>query len=213
MSPLCPWHAAERHLVRLSQHPAKKPGAFFPLFPGEDGMVISKYKTNLHLRAALTTAGINTTLTDASGHVHELFGGHSLRVAGAQFLAAAGVEVSLIQLLGRWSSSAVERYTQQAALSVVPQVPAQVLSGAPRPQLQMVPKTVVNPASGLVTPGVAAPATSGPPERSQRWQDPTTSKRVGKLEAFIDHIESCEQTTGPGVDRKATASRGPQGDC
>lgn len=185
MSPLCPWHAAERHLVRLSQHPAKKPGTFFPLFPGEDGMVISKYKTNLHLRAALTTAGINTTLTDASGHVHELFGGHSLRVAGAQFLAAAGVEVSLIQLLGRWSSSAVERYTQQAALSVVPQVPSQVLSGAPRHQLQMVPKTVVNPTSGLVTPGVAAPAT---PARVVHQKDPNDDK-IQQLQKQLEDLK------------------------
>ena len=131
LSPMCPWHAAERHLIRLSQHPMKQPGTFFPLFPGEDGAVISKYKTNIHLRAALTTVGVTTTMLDANGIPHELYGGHSLRVSGAQFLAAAGVELSLIQLLGRWSSTAVERYTQQAALSIVPQVPTRVLSGAP----------------------------------------------------------------------------------
>ena len=159
MSPLCPWHAAERHLVRLSQHPAKRPGSYFPLFPGEDGQVISKHKTNIHLRAALTTAGISTTMTDANGYVHELFGGHSLRVSGAQFLAAAGVQLSLIQLLGRWSSTAVERYTQQAALTVVPQVPSQVLGGSKGFQMDVPSRAIVNPTSGSATPAGAAPTT------------------------------------------------------
>lgn len=134
LSPMCPWHAAERRLIRLQQHPHKRKGAYCPLFPGNDGETISKYKMNIHIRAALTTAGITTTAVDANGLTHELYGGHSMRVSGAQFLASSGVELSLIQLLGRWSSHAVERYTQDAALSIVPNISNQVIRGAPPAQ-------------------------------------------------------------------------------
>ena len=49
-------------------------------------------------------------------------------MSGAQFLASAGTPTPLIQLLGRWSSMAVERYIQMAPLSIIPEMPAQVLS-------------------------------------------------------------------------------------
>ncbi len=185
MSPLCPWHSAERHLVRLSQHSAKRPGAFFPLFPGDDGQVVSKYKTNVHLRAALNTAGITTTMQDANGYSHELYGGHSLRVSGAQFLAAAGVELSLIQLLGRWSSSAVERYTQQAALSIVPQVPQQVLARSSAIAQMGTPKVALNPMSSPSTPALKAPATpSGATTR-----EPTGDNRISHLQKQLASLQ------------------------
>ena len=43
-------------------------------------------------------------------------------------LSSSGVELALIQLLGRWTSTAVLRYTQDSALSRVPNIPQQVLS-------------------------------------------------------------------------------------
>ena len=76
LSPLCPWHAAERHLVRLHNHEHRRAGAYFPLFPGNDGQTVSKYKMNIHIRAALNTAGVVTTQLDANGISHELYGGH-----------------------------------------------------------------------------------------------------------------------------------------
>ena len=42
--------------------------------------------------------------------------GHSLRVGGAQHFAAKGLEVSLVQLLGRWGSSSVLRYVAESPL-------------------------------------------------------------------------------------------------
>lgn len=193
LSPLCPWHSAERHLVRLSQHPAKKSGAFFPLFPGDDGEVVTKYKTNVHLRAALTTAGITTTMQDANGFSHELFGGHSLRVSGAQFLAAAGVEMSLIQLLGRWSSSAVERYTQQAALSIVPQVPQQVLNRAPMASRVVAPKVALNPLGVPSTPALTAPTTPSRVTAKPQSGDNKVSqlqKQLASLQISVDALKA-----------------------
>ena len=55
-----------------------------------------------------------TAYQDANGIERQVFGGHACRVAGATFLAAAGIPMAVIQLLGRWSSRAIERYTQSA---------------------------------------------------------------------------------------------------
>ena len=75
-------------------------------------------------------------------------------VSGAQFLAAAGVQVALIQLLGRWSSSAVERYIQHAPLSMVPQIPSEVLthSGPQRSTAGGTVGTAVGPAPATPAP-------------------------------------------------------------
>ena len=124
---LCPWHAAERHVIRLSQHPERRQLRYFPLFPNTNGEAVTKYLFVKCLRQTLQQAGVDTVVRQDSGRELELYGGHSLRVAGAQFLAAAGVQTSLIQLLGRWSSMAIERYVQTAPLSVVPQLPTEVL--------------------------------------------------------------------------------------
>ena len=45
--------------------------------------------------------------------------GHSLRVSGAQLLASKGLEVSLIQILGRWGGCAVLRYVADAPLTKI----------------------------------------------------------------------------------------------
>ena len=45
--------------------------------------------------------------------------GHSLRVTGAQFLASLGLEVALIQILGRWDSSMVLRYVADAPANAI----------------------------------------------------------------------------------------------
>ena len=125
---LCPWHAVERHLVRVYGHKAYRAQQHFPLFPTADGLAPSKQCMIQAIESVLQSAGIELTRVDESGNLKRRFGGHTLRVSGAQFLASAGTPTPLIQLLGRWSSMAVERYIQMAPLSIVPEVPAQVLS-------------------------------------------------------------------------------------
>ena len=166
--PLCPWHAAERHLIRLSNHAHKGNKSYLPLFPDADGGAVSKYQFVKCLRTTLQLAGVETTMNDAHGRAVERYGGHSLRVAGAQFLAAAGIQTALIQLLGRWSSSAIERYVQTAPLSVVPQIPGEVLAA----------KAHRNSKQGVVSPGtpfaVAVPATP----RTAPYDRPASSSRT-----------------------------------
>ena len=127
MLPLCPVHAAARHLSRLR---ALGPGSSAPgrrLFPSATGGAVRKRDAVAALRLALGAAGIPTTTQVAPDKVVQVFGGHVARVSGAQFLAAAGVPVATIQLLGRWSSNAIERYIQKAPLLAAPSVPLALL--------------------------------------------------------------------------------------
>ena len=45
-----------------------------------------------------------------------LIGGHTLRITGAQHFAGLGLEVYMIQLVGRWGSATVFRYVAEAPL-------------------------------------------------------------------------------------------------
>ena len=117
VSPLCPYHSAVRHIERL-----KAAGVWFrdrPLFPDSSGATWEKSSAILLFRRVLMAAGIQTTAVDHTGAPVQLFGGHLARVAGASWLASKGVPTPVIQLLGRWSSAAVERYIQAAPLDYI----------------------------------------------------------------------------------------------
>lgn len=83
------------------------------------------------IRLVLAAAGIDLQRPDGQGALKDRFHGHCLRVSGAQMLAAAGVQLQLIQLLGRWTSMSVQRYTQDAALILTPELPEAVLGERP----------------------------------------------------------------------------------
>ena len=131
---LCPWHSAFRHLKRVRLHGRYVEGPSFPLVPDEAGLTPSKYKMIQHIRLVLQTAGIAVTRPDDQGVQLHRFNGHALRVSGAQMMGSGGIPIQLIQLLGRWSSQAVQRYVQTSHLSVVPSLPSQLLGSSP-PQL------------------------------------------------------------------------------
>ena len=103
--PLCPRCAADRHYRRLAR---SEPGAY--LFPGAGGQQRTKLETAGLLNMVLSAAGWQTIYTDGAGPKGSCLGDTPPRVAGATFLALRGVPVAVIQLIGRWSSTAVERY-------------------------------------------------------------------------------------------------------
>ena len=125
--PLCIWHSAERHLIRVGALMDSLGTTSGPLFPREDGQTAAKTDLIEAMRIVIAATGTSVTRLGPAGAPMHRFQGHVLRVSGAQMMAAAGIEIHLIQLLGRWSSSAVLRYTQDAALVRVPQIPAQIL--------------------------------------------------------------------------------------
>ena len=174
-SPRCPVHAAIRHLRRL------RAAGFHqlddPLAPTTTGATSSRADNVELIRNLLTTAEVPTTYNDPLSDRRELYGGHSCRVASAQFLAAQGVPINVIQLLGRWSSRAVERYTQSAPLALAPEVPALALHGRGSvPGLDQ---------SGVWMLPPAPPPTSTPPSPTP----PTASSATAAPSAASDEIE------------------------
>ncbi|CAE7194098.1 unnamed protein product [Symbiodinium sp. CCMP2592] len=125
VAPLCPHHAALRHVARLRRAGRWVRGA--PLFPDGTGDTWEKSGGVLFFRRVLLAAGIQLTTTHHNGATVQLFNGHLARVAGAAWLASKAVNTPIIQLLGRWSSAAVERYVQAAPLAVAPDVPRRIL--------------------------------------------------------------------------------------
>ena len=125
--PLCPACAGRRHLNRLHQGQLGDPDG--PLFPTADGQVPTREQNIQLIRRVLEASGIPVDYDDGMGHHKPTYGGHAARVAGAHFLAAQGVPMAVIQILGRWSSSAIERYVQAAPMALAPDVPSMALAG------------------------------------------------------------------------------------
>eukprot|EP00438_Fugacium_kawagutii_P031607 Skav220683 [mRNA] locus=scaffold4902:39183:40898:- [translate_table: standard] len=127
---LCVWHAAERHLIRCQAHTTLTDATRFPLFPTRSGGVGTKHQFITAIRAVIGATGTPLEREDPNGKLVPRFHGHVLRVSGAQLLFTAGVHLQLIQLLGRWTSMTILRYTQQAGLNLLPGIPDIVLNNS-----------------------------------------------------------------------------------
>ena len=92
---LCPVSALLHYLTARGSRPG-------PLFVCENGKPLTKLKFVEEVRAALTEANL------PAGQ----YAGHSFRIGAATTAAAAGLEDSLIQTLGRWKSSAYLLYVR-----------------------------------------------------------------------------------------------------
>ena len=90
---LCP-------VVAILAYIAVRPAVNGPLFVFKDGSFLTRDRLVSAIRRALSAAGINTTG----------FSGHSFRIGAATTAAVVGVEDSTIKMLGRWESSAYQRY-------------------------------------------------------------------------------------------------------
>lgn len=188
---VCPWHCAERHLVRLMGHDRTSRRSDTPLMPDPENRIIAKHVFVERLRSVLQAAGVAAQRQDSDGRTLERFGGHAMRVSGALMLASAGTPIHLIQLLGRWSSSAVERYVQFALLAVVPDIPRQILQGE-TPQThggQVVPPT---PTMVQAPSTPAARATRQASEQPQMISPPfpEVDARFDSLQAEIASIKT-----------------------
>ena len=96
--------------------------------PASDGLELSKSSIIRGFRLALEHAGVPLQRPDESGQQLDRFQGHCARVSGAQWLVSLGLQLSLVQILGRWTSYAIQRYVQQAPLTQVPAAASQILS-------------------------------------------------------------------------------------
>jgi hypothetical protein len=96
-----------------------------PLFPGISGEFPSK-------------AGVVSTIAALAGQLGKrekthsgapCWGGHAMRRGGAQYLAAAGVDVWRIQALARHSSAAVLAYIEKAHVPTLKSISVEAASG------------------------------------------------------------------------------------
>jgi len=92
-SDLCPVAAVLAYI-------AVRPPLPGPLFIFADGQPLTRDKLVQAVRQALATAGVDT-----SGYT-----GHSLQIGAATTAALVGLEDSVIKMLGRWESTAYQRY-------------------------------------------------------------------------------------------------------
>ena len=107
--PSCPAHAAWDHACRLKEQFGE--GYLDrPFFPDMRGQVCSKEAVAATLSEAAVK--LSVPVETASGKIT----GHTMRVTGAQGLAAGGLDLWAIQLLGRWGSMAVKTYVREAHL-------------------------------------------------------------------------------------------------
>ena len=79
---------------------AVRPAVAGPLFVFKDGSFLTRERFVSCIRRALSAAGIDT----------RGYSGHSFRIGAATTAALAGIEDSTIKMLGRWESSAYQRY-------------------------------------------------------------------------------------------------------
>ena len=90
---ICPVQATLSYVALRGSRPG-------PFFCHSDGAILTKLHFVTGIRAALQAIGLPA----------EQFAGHSFRIGAATTAAQAGIEDSVIQSLGRWSSSAFLAY-------------------------------------------------------------------------------------------------------
>jgi hypothetical protein len=116
---VCVYHALFDHFVLLRQKfggDGGKLASDLPLFPTVRGTAVAKVDMVKCIERAAVLCG--EPLVDSLGS--RRYGGHSLRVTGAQYLASVGVPLLTIQLLGRWASDIIARYVAEAPLCALP---------------------------------------------------------------------------------------------
>ena len=131
MHELCPYHAAHRHLQRVAAQPSFDEPTTYPLVPDAQGCTIPKLDMIGFFRALILASGVEVDRLDEQNVPR--FGGHVFRVSGAQFLSRQLIPTSTIQLLGRWTSNAIDKYLQAAPLTHLPRVAPLALHGS-RPE-------------------------------------------------------------------------------
>ncbi len=105
------YHAVCPVTAGLSYLAVRRGPTMAPLFMFSDGSPLGRDKLVSAVRTALEVAGVDHTLLASVT-------GHSFRIGAATAAAQAGLEDSVIQTLGRWRSSAYQRYIRIPADSL-----------------------------------------------------------------------------------------------
>ncbi|CAE7252603.1 unnamed protein product [Symbiodinium sp. CCMP2456] len=202
---LCPYHAA----LRIADDIQGGPDDF--LFADTPDEPLSKARTIEMTHEVLTAAGIALRCPGAADEAEvNRFGGHCLRVSGAQHLCRMRVPVSTIMLLGRWGSRAIERYVQDTELEDI------VMIGTKKPAVAEARSSETQSDSADRTKWTLVPEEPGaasdnaaPTAKKLRvnaaQNDVAVSKLMGQLDAIADRLEQDQEHPDLIVKKKAHA--------
>ena len=191
---ICPYHAA----LRIADECSADPEDF--LFSPTPGVPLSKPQTIELIHDVLQSAGVNLSRPGAPDEADvQRFGGHCLRVSGAQHLCRMRIPVSTIMLLGRWGSRAIERYVQETELEdlfpVAPSAPPATPTPCPaitdtakEPDMRQ--WTLVQPSVQAQEP--ATQATKKPRTASSSKEDLQISSLLGTLDDIAERLETIQ---------------------
>ena len=111
----CAYHALDDHCKLMDAKFSGWPDSdSLPLFPDVTGKAVDKAKVVLLIEHLVALLGCRVA--------ERLYGRHSLRVSGAQWMAKSGVPLPLVQLMVRWSSNAIARYVADTPLETISEV-------------------------------------------------------------------------------------------
>ena len=121
-----------------------------------------------------------------------------MRVSGAQMLASSGIHIQLVQLLGRWSSQAIERYVQESHMTQVPNIPSEVVVGD---DLQRGARDLRSSVGQVVQPRPhkapevvpSASEAAGPPQADLAVDGPSQAEFDLQVELIRKHHEQAER--------------------
>ena len=113
----CPYHLAVEHHQVLLRHFGEDQMGSISFFPTMEGSTVEKVKVVETFEALHSR--LNIPFLDEDGN--KLRGGHSMRLAGARLLSAAGLRLYQVELMARWKSPMLIHYAQSAPLKRVTQ--------------------------------------------------------------------------------------------
>ena len=112
----CAFHAFDAHLKHLRARFGGSPlWEDLSLFPTSSGGTADTAQVVKLIESLAATLRLPTVTLEG----RNIFGCHSLRVTGAQWLVRMGIPLAIIQLLARWSSVVVARYVAEVPLSSI----------------------------------------------------------------------------------------------
>ena len=112
--PLCPFHCAIAYCQWWALQTKSTDG---PLIPGNLDEPVPHAHICKQIAVAVRQVGVDLrSARPCDVHTATIAAEHALRVLGAQFMCRMGIDVYMIQLMGRWGSSAILRYIQDAPL-------------------------------------------------------------------------------------------------
>lgn len=168
---LCPYCAVKEQLDHLQCSGRAAPDA--PFFPTQSGQPASK-RGVVHTIAALMH---HLGLPSHSASGAPLWGGHSMRIGGVQYLGKSGVEVSRIQALARHSSSAILGYLQGTHAAAITNVAAEAGFSRSLASLQQELQALQT----QVNAGTTLPTTSLSPEHTRSVWNPGLHSKLHYL--------------------------------